>query len=139
MYKIFISVSTNINDGNGKRILSGRKIRFIRRLVRDSIYRDSGAERTLEMWDGVLLGENKYLYPYRNLADASFDTFHEFELAVMKPLAEPLLTEELAKRSALVETVSNALLKVAMIDEELVPENSLIREFIAGGKYEDVY
>lgn len=138
MYRVFISVSTNINEGR-ERIISGRKLRFVRRLVRDSIYRGADAEMTLEMWHGVLLGEDKYLYPYRNLADVSFDTFHEFELAVMKPFAEPLLTEELSRNSTIVKTVCDALLKVVSIDEELVPENSLIREFIPGGKYEHVY
>ena len=53
--RIFISVSTNVYDGF-ERILSGRKMRFIRRMVRDSIYRGADAERTLKMWENVLLG-----------------------------------------------------------------------------------
>ena len=88
--KLFVSVSTNINDG-AERIISGRKIRFVRRLVRDSIYRDADAKRTLSMWRGVIEGEDRNLYPYKGLADLSFDTFHGFELGVMKRRAEELL------------------------------------------------
>ena len=90
--KLFVSVSTNINEGE-ERILSGRKVRFVRRLVRDSIYRAASAERTLEMWHHVLLAEDIYLYPYKELADVAFDTFHVFELGVMRQYALSLLSE----------------------------------------------
>ncbi len=136
--KIFISVSTNINDG-GERILSGRKIRFIRRMVRDSLYRNSDAKRTLEMWKNVLHGEDKYLYPNRENADINFDTFHAFELSVMRGFVERLISEELANREPYAKTVLSAAKKIFRVDAELVPDDSLIREFIPGGKYEPLY
>ncbi len=138
IYKIFISVSTNINDGN-ERILSGRKIRFVRRLVRDSIYRGADARRTLDFWSEVLRGEDIYLYPHRHLADISFDTFHMFEPPLMKRFALKLLTEELASEVEYVRIIREAMLKMEELDEELVPENSLIREFISGGTYHKIY
>ena len=138
LYKIFISVSTNINDG-GERILSGRKIRFVRRLVRDSIYRGADARRTLDFWFEVLKGEDEFLYPYRHLADESFDTFHLFEPPLMKRYALKLLTEELASEHEYVRVVREAMLRVAELDESLIPENSLIREFISGGTYHKIY
>ena len=138
IYKIFISVSTNINDG-GERILSGRKIRFIRRLVRDSIYRGADARRTLDFWGEVLRGEDIYLYPHRHLADISFDTFHLFEPPLMKSFALKLLTEELASEIEYVKIIREALLKTETLDASLVPENSLIREFISGGTYHKIY
>ena len=138
LYKIFISVSTNVNDKD-RRILSGRKIRFVRRMVRDSIYRGADASRTLSMWKNVLLGEDKYLYPNRQYANVSFDTFHKFELGVMRPLAEKLITDELSEREPYAKTVKDALSAISAIDEALVPEDSLIREFIPGGKYEHLY
>ena len=138
IYKIFVSVSTNINVDD-KRILSGRKVRFIRRLVRDSIYRGADAERTLSMWRGVLEAEDVYLYPYKATADVAFDTFHTFELGVMKSFAEELLTEELAAREPYVSVILEALRQIETIDLELVPENSLIREFVTGGIYEHLY
>ena len=136
--KLFVSVSTNINDGT-ERIISGRKIRFVRRLVRDSIYRGADAVRTLSLWRGVLLAEDIYLYPYKKDADIAFDTFHSFELGAMRGYALPLLTEELAEREPYAKTVRDALLKIHPLDPALIPESSLIREFIPGGKYEALY
>ena len=138
IYKIFVSVSTNIN-ADDKRLLSGRKVRFIRRLVRDSIYRGADAERTLAMWRAVLEAEDIYLYPYKATANIAFDTFHIFELGVMKSFAEELLTEELASREPYVSVVLEALKNIEPIDIELVPANSLIREFVPGGIYEHLY
>ena len=137
-FKLFISVSTNINL-EGERILSGRKIRFIRRMVRDSIYRNASAERTLSMWKNVLLGEDKYLYPNRKYADMTFNTFHPFELSVMRRFVERLISEELAESDSYAKTVLNAAKAAEPVDVSLVPETSLIKEFIPGGKYEAIY
>lgn len=136
--RIFISVSTNI-ECDGELIISGRKIRFLRRMVRDSIYRGADAEKTLEMWDGVLLGEDKYLYPYRDYADLQFDTFHDFELGVMAPYAKRLISKDLAEQSEYAKAVLSAISLAEPIDEALVPDDSLIREFITGGIYEEFY
>ncbi len=136
--RVFISVSTNINDG-GERILSGRKLRFVRRMVRDSVYRGADAERTLDMWQNVLLGEDKYLYPYRGLADIDFNTFHAFEPGVMRKFAEKLISPDLAKKNEYAGIVLKALSMAERIDEALVPKSSLIREFITGGIYEEFY
>ncbi len=136
--KLFVSVSTNINSG-GVRIISGRKLRFVRRLVRDSIYRGADAARTLSMWHGVIEGEDKYLYPYKELADVAFDTFHGFELGVMKKHVQGLVFDEDVSSDFIVKTVKAALAITEDIDEALVPENSLIREFISGGIYHEIY
>ena len=138
LLKLFVSVSTNVNEGD-ERILSGRKARFVRRLVRDSIYRGANAERTLTFWQAVLAAEDIYLYPYKEDADLSFNTFHSFELSVMKPFAEKLISKSLAEGNAYAKTVICALNKIKAIDYALVPENSLIREFIPGGIYESLY
>ena len=136
--RIFISVSTNVNE-NGERILSGRKLRFTRRMVRDSIYRNADAERTLEMWVNVIAGEEKYLYPYRKFADIDFNTFHEYEPCVMREYAEKLISKELAEKNSYANTVLSALTKVTPISDSLVPDDSLLREFIVGGIYEEFY
>jgi len=138
IFKLFVSVSTNISDEN-RRILSGRKTRFIRRLVRDSIYRGATAERTLAMWKMVLAAEDIYLYPYKETADTAFNTFHPFELSVMKGFALDLISKNLASSDPYAKTVLEALEKISEIDSSLVPENSLIREFIPGGIYESLY
>lgn len=137
-YRLFVSVSTNIVHG-GERMLSGRNIRFIRRMVRDGIYRAADAERTLQMWRGVLAAEDVYLYPHRHLADVNIDTFHEFELGVMRSAALGMIPDGLAAREPYVGLIRAALERVAGVDDRLVPENSLIREFISGGVYDDQY
>lgn len=137
--KVFVSVSTNIIATDGERLISGRKIRFVRRMVRDSIYRASDAERTLSMWDEVIAAEDVYLYPYKETADYKIDTFHLFELSVMRERALKLISRELSDRSSFAAIVFTALRAVEPLDEELVPENSLIREFISGGIYDKIY
>lgn len=136
--KVFVSVSTNINRGS-TRLISGKKLRFVRRMVRDYIYRGASCADTLDMWANVLEGEEKYLYPYKMTADIRFDSFHIFEPAVLKPFAEKLLTNEICTDSVYAKTVCEALEKIPELKASLVPETSLIREFIPGGIYEDLY
>lgn len=137
--KVFVSVSTNIIASDGERLISGRKIRFVRRMVRDSIYRAADAERTLDMWEGVVAAEEVYLYPYRDTADVLIDTFHSFELSVMRERALALISRELSEQSSFAAIVFTALRAVEPLDEALVPRDSLIREFISGGIYDDIY
>ncbi len=136
--RVFVSVSTNLEQ-DGRRILSGRKIRFIRRLTRDFLYRASGARRTLDFWDGVKRGEDKYLYPYKETADFKFDTFHRYELGVMKPWTEQVISDDPTLTDPLIDTVRAALAHFAEVPIDLVPEISLIREFVPGGIYEHLY
>lgn len=137
--KIFISVSTNINE-DGERILSGRKIRFIRRMTRDSLYRGTDAKSTLDRWGSVLSGEDKYLYPFKETADIRINTFHKYELGVMRPFAEKAISDAGdGLNGEFIEIIKNALSKFDEVDIENVPDTSLIREFIPGGKYEDIY
>ena len=136
--RLFVSVSTNINC-EGERLISGRKARFVRRMVRDSIYRNADAERTLDMWQNVLSAEDIYLYPYKASADMAFDTFHLFELSVMKPYVERLISPELAERNVYAAAVLGAMKRIVAASEESVPADSLIREFLPGGKYEHLY
>ena len=129
-YKVFISVSTNIEDDNAKRIISGRKLRFIRRMVRDSIYRATSPEETLRLWPGVLDGEIRFLYPTRVYADIEFNTFHSYEICLMRPFVESLLTADMAQESVLLKTVLNAVSLAEPIDVGLLPRDSLLCEFV---------
>ena len=138
LLKLFVSVSTNINH-EGERLLSGRKLRFIRRLVRDRIYRGASLERTLSMWGGVLAAEDIYLYPYKYTADLAFNTFHTFELGVMKRFAEELIPTAIAEKDAYLGAVLRAVKMAEPIDHHKIPKTSLIREFIPGGIYESLY
>ena len=136
--KLFVSVSTNVNC-EGERLISGRKARFVRRMVRDSIYRNADAEKTLSMWQNVLTAEDIYLYPYKASADMAFDTFHLYELSVMKPFVLDLISEELAERNVYAGAVRAAMKRIVAASDTPVPDDSLIREFLPGGKYEHLY
>ena len=136
--KVFISVSTNIVS-DGVRIISGRKLRFVRRMVRDSLYRATPPEATLSRWESVISGEDKYLYPTRKYADVDFNTFHPFELSLMRPFVEALVTEPLIRDSFLIRVVVDAVRAAEPLDISLVPEDSLMKEFVPGGIYEHLY
>lgn len=134
---VFVSVSTNLYEGD-TRLLSGKKMRFLRRLVRDNLYRGASAQRTLSLWENVLAGEEKYLYPYKSKADVALNTFHLFELPVLAPYAKKVLSAETIS-SDFVDTVRFALDKIPEMNISYVPEDSLIKEFVPGGIYENLY
>ena len=136
---VFVSVSTNILRDDGSRLLSGRKLRFLRRLVRDSLYRNSDAARTYTLWQSVLAGEDQYLYPYRDRAAVSINSFHDYEVALLRPFAEPLLAAPDAPRTDYTAAVSAAMAAFLPLAPDAVPDTSLMREFIPGGVYESLY
>ncbi len=136
--RLFVSVSTNITEEDGTRLLSGRKMRFLRRLVRDSIFRGAAVKDTLAVWQSVLDGEDKYLYPYKENADVFFNTFHTFEPGVLKDMAAARI-EASELDDPYLAVVKRALARILPLSPSLVPKTSLIREFIAGGVYEDKY
>lgn len=138
LLKIYISVNRVVTDDNGNRLLSSRQLRLIRRMSRDFLYRNTSALGTLKLWTSVVKGEEKYLYCFKNSADIKLFTFHSFEPCVFKNIIIELL-KELPKNADNYEYIMDAkksLEKFVSIDTRLVPESSLIREFIPGGIYE---
>lgn len=130
LYRLFISVSTNVVDDAGKRILSGRRTRFLRRLCRDALYRNSDAANTYTLWENVTRGENRYLYPHRDTADLTLDTFHPYEVGVLRPYAERLLSAKGAPHDAYIDEIREALAYFAPLPTDIVPQESLLREFL---------
>ncbi|MBQ7399630.1 MAG: hypothetical protein IJW06_04110 [Clostridia bacterium] len=107
--------------------------RLIRRLVRDRNFRNADAHLTFTLWSKVVAGEEKYIYPFSSQADFSVNTYHSYETEVLKPFAEKLLNE-IGKDSIFYEgakAVQKYLdLHEGEIPTELVPKDSLLREFI---------
>lgn len=130
-YKIYVSALTQLNLDNYNRIHT-TDVRILRRMVRDNRCRGYSARDTIAMWSSVRRGEEKYVFPYQETADTMFDSSQIYELAVMKPYAEPLLAAitpaqaEYAEAQRLMEFLSYFV----TIDEFDVPRNSIIREFI---------
>ena len=138
LLKIYISVNQSVYDDNENKILSSRQMRLIRRMSRDYIYRSTDAAGTLKLWTSVVKGEEKYLYCFKDTANIIFSTFHSYEPCVFKEVILELL-EDLPSDVDNYEYIMNAkkgLEKFYSIDTALIPESSLIKEFLPGGIYE---
>ena len=107
-------------------------MRFVRRMVRDFKFRDSTVENTYKLWNNVTAGEDKYLFPYRHLADIKINTIHLYESCVLKSQALPLLYESDISDEFRddAKKLCKALEKFEDINISSVPEDSLLREFL---------
>ena len=136
MSRIYVSVKQGIKD-NEDYVLDDRELRCIRRIVRDSKFRNTNAEHVLDMWDEVIDGEMKYIRPYRYTSDFTVNTIHIYEPCVLKkPALERLsLIDESSPLYPVASRLISSLERFEDIDESLIPKNSLIREFLGGGSY----
>ncbi len=134
--KLYVSVKQGIKNSEDY-VLTNRELRLIRRLVRDNSYRSVEPEHMLSMWDSVVGGEKKYIRPYRYTSDFTVNSIHIYEPCIMKKYALGLLgkipSENPVSKQA--QHLMKALEKFEDIDPDLIPLNSLIREFIGGGSY----
>lgn len=132
-YKIYIAPQTqlHIDDHNP---ISITDLRLLRRIVRDSKYRNAPATETMGMWPSVRRGEFKWIYPFQEGADFVFNTELSYEFGVLKKFALPQL--QAIPRDSEYFIMANRLVKFLKyfvdIPEELVPCDSLLREFIGG-------
>ncbi len=136
-FKIYISALTQLNLDDHNRI-STTDNRILRRIVRDNRTRSTTAQMTLEMWPSVERGEARHIFPYQNHAHVMVNSALEYELAVLKPYAEPLLKTVKGDADE-AYPVARRLLKflenVYPIPADLVPSDSLLREFIGGSEF----
>lgn len=136
-FKIYISALTQLNIDYHNRI-STTDTRLIRRMVRDVKYRGNGPLETFELWDGVRAGEEKNIFPYQEEADVMFNSFLVYEMSVLKKHIVPLLTE--IDNNSVYYSEARKLLRfleyfVDIVDESIIPTNSIIREFIGGTSF----
>jgi uridine kinase len=135
-YKIFLSALTQISIDDQNHI-STTDNRLIRRMIRDSKYRNYSAQETIRRWPSVRLGEEKNIFPYQENADVMFNSALIYELAVLKKYAEMLLKNVTESQPEFSE--SNRLLKFFSyfkpIDDLEIPPTSLIREFLGGSSF----
>lgn len=136
IFKVYVSALTSlcIDDHNW---ISTTDNRLLRRIVRDHKYRHTSAIETIRRWPSVRRGEEKWIFPFQENADAMFNSSLIFELAVMKPYAEPLLRQVPHNNSLYAEAYR--LLKLLSyfepIPAEQVPSTSLLREFLGGSSF----
>lgn len=111
--------------------------RLLRRIIRDYKYRGVSAQDTIRRWPSVRAGENKWIFPYQENADAMFNTAMLFELAVIKTQAEPLLelVPENAEEYSEAYRLRKFLKYFRPIPYRSVPPTSLLREFLGGSSF----
>ncbi len=131
--RIYVSVLAHLNLDRHNRV-STSDVRLLRRIVRDHRHRGYTATETINNWVSVRRGEERYIFPFQNNADAIFNSALLYELSVLAPVVEPLLLQIERDTPAYVEARRLlALLQwVRPIDVDVVPDNSIIREFIGG-------
>lgn len=130
-FRIYVSALTQLNLDDHNRI-STTDNRLIRRMVRDHQFRGHSATATLGMWPSVRRGEDKYIFPFQDSADATFNTALDYELGVLRNYAEPLLRQVKPWHDVFHEAVrlQTFLRNFSTIPEKLVPSESILREFI---------
>jgi len=131
LLKIYISVSSRIYDGE-KIVLNKRNLRFIRRMVRDFQFRNSSVENTYSLWPKVMNGEDKYLFPFKKNADVIVNSIHIYEPCAFKTQAIELLSgvEKSSGNYQDAQKLIASLEKFPAIEKNLVPHDSLLREFL---------
>jgi uridine kinase len=112
--------------------------RLLRRIIRDHKYRGVSAVETIRRWPSVRAGENRWIFPYQENADAMFNTAMLFELAVIKSQAEPLLEQvpENVPEYAEAYRLRKFLHYIKPIPETQIPPTSLLREFLGGSSFQ---
>ena len=132
-FKIYISALTMLNIDEHNRIPTTDG-RLLRRMIRDARTRGSSSKNTINMWPSVRRGEEENIFPYQDSADVVFNSALIYELAVLKQYAEPLLFS--IERDAPEYMEAKRLLKFldyfVGVDSNLIPNNSILREFIGG-------
>lgn len=132
-FKIYISALTQLNIDEHNRIPSTDG-RLIRRIVRDARTRNTSATQTIRMWKTVRKGEENNIFPYQDEADVMFNSSLLYELSVLKQYVEPLLygVDKTSPEYAEAKRLLKFFDYFVGIGNDIVPSNSLLREFIGG-------
>ncbi len=135
-FRIYVSALTQLSlDANNR--ISTTDNRLIRRMVRDHKYRAHSALKTLRMWASVHKGEERWIFPFQENADATFNSALDYELAVLKPIAEPLLREikPFDPEYAEARRLTAFLVNFIGIPDREVPNTSMLREYIGRSSF----
>ena len=138
IYRVYVSPLTQLNLDHHNRIPTS-DTRLLRRITRDASQRGYSVTSTLQRWESVRRGEVKYIFPYQGNADAIFNSALVYELAVLQPFVLPLLRQVEPGTLEYVEAkrLMSFLEWIEPCACDLVPDNSILREFIGGGILQD--
>lgn len=137
-FRIYISALTQLNLDRHNRI-STTDTRLLRRIVRDARERGYTAQQTISRWESVRHGEVKHIFPFQENADVMFNSALVYEMAALKPLAEPLLRQVQHGEPEFIEAkrLLAFLEWFISLDTNFVPETSILREFLGGSILKD--
>ena len=138
-FLVYISALTQLNLDNHNRIRA-TDVRLMRRIVRDQRTRHTDAIGTMQMWDSVRAGEEKYIFPYQERADVMFDSSLFYEIPLLKKYAYPLLAAVPEENEHYIRARRLVKFLNYFIDcdaEDEVPQTSILREFIGGCTFYD--
>lgn len=135
-YRVYVSALTTIllDDHN---YIPTTDNRLLRRIIRDYKYRGVDARDSIHRWPSVRSGENKWIFPFQENADAVFNSAMLFELAVIKQQAEPLLEQvpENCEEYSEAYRLRKFLKYIRPIPNKDIPPTSLLREFLGGSSF----
>ena len=137
-FRIYVSCLTQLNLDRYNRI-STTDTRLLRRIVRDARERGYSAVDTIGRWESVRRGEKNHIFPYQENSDEIFNSALAYELSALKTLAEPLLRQVPYGREEYIEAkrLLAFLEWFQPVDIDLIPDNSILREFIGGSILQD--
>ena len=137
IFRVYASALTTILLDNHNYVPTTDN-RLLRRIIRDHKYRGVSAQETIRRWPSVRKGENRWIFPFQENADAMFNSAMLFELAVIKRQAEPLLEQvpENCPEYAEAYRLRKFLGYIRPIPEAQIPPTSLLREFLGGSSFE---
>ena len=136
-FKIYVSALTQLSLDSNNRI-STTDNRLLRRIIRDKNFRGHSAVSTLRMWPSVRRGEKKWIFPFQKEADATFNSALDYEMSVLKLLAEPLLAQVKPSDPEYAEArrLTEFLLNFSGISDENVPNTSILREYVGRSDFD---
>ncbi len=132
-FRVYVSALTQLNLDRQNRV-STTDTRLIRRIVRDARERGYSATQTISRWESVRRGEKLHIFPYQENADVMFNSALSYELAALRPLAEPLLRQVPYNLPEVIEArrLLAFLEWFLPLEANLIPTNSIVREFVGG-------
>jgi len=134
--KIYISARSNVED-DGEVCFKATWMRLVRRIVRDKLFRGAPPEYTFSVWANVRCGEKLNISPFKDKADWKFDSSFPYEVCVMKTVAQQLFSDISVgtERYEELKSIAPAFDLFESIDPKYLLPDSLITEFLGGGKY----
>jgi uridine kinase len=131
IYRVYVSALTQLNIDQQNRVPT-TDTRLLRRIVRDATYRGYSASDTIKRWESVRRGEKRWIFPFQEHADVMFNSALVYELAVLKSFAEPLLLQVKPRKPEHIEAkrLLSFLEWFVGAAPDLIPDNSILREFI---------